>query len=230
MRVLVTRSSNDAARTAAQLEARGLQAVIAPVTRIVATEVPVPDGTFDALIVTSAHAMEALSCLSDQTIPVFAVGPRTADAVRESGFQSIRVADGDAVSLSALIRRERGPTTRLLHVTARHHKDEPAASLRAAGFTVVQWEAYEARAMESLPAFAQDALRTGRIGAALQYSRRSVDLFLQLAKEARLMATLDAFPHLCLSDDVAEPLRALGLSVRIAPTPDEPALLRLLDL
>lgn len=228
MQVLVTRAPADAARTATELEALGFEVVVAPVTRIVATGVTPPTGSWKALIVTSLHAAEALSLLPDRSIPVFAVGPRTAEAVREVGFEHIRVAEGDAISLSALIRRELPPAASLLHITARHHKEEPAASLRAAGYSVTLWEAYEAEAVESLPEAGEDALRAGRIAAVLHYSRRSAELFLGLATDADLVASLRAAQHLCLSDDVAEPLRAMDLQVRVAPTPDEPALLRLL--
>ncbi|KAB0266425.1 uroporphyrinogen-III synthase [Microvirga brassicacearum] len=228
MHVLVTRAPADAARTATELEALGFQAVLAPVTRIVATGVTPPTGLWSALIVTSLHAAEALSLLPDRSIPVFAVGPRTAEAVREVGFAHIRIAEGDAISLSALIRGQLAPAASLLHITARHHKEEPAASLRAAGYSVTLWEAYEAEAVESLPATGKDALRAGRIAAVLHYSRRSAELFLGLATDADLIASLRAAQHLCLSDDVAEPLRAMDLQVRVASTPDEPALLRLL--
>ena len=64
---------------------------------------PCPEAHYDALIVTSAHAAEALAAL-DRTKPVFAVGERTADAVRAAGFADVTVAEGDAVSLSRLIR------------------------------------------------------------------------------------------------------------------------------
>jgi uroporphyrinogen-III synthase len=228
MRVLVTRSRDDAERTAEKLAARGHEACLAPVTRIVPTGDPAPSGAYDALIVTSAHAEEALASL-DRTKPVFAVGERTAQAVRAAGFASVTVAEGDAVSLSRLIRGALAPGLTLLHVTARHHKEEPAASLRAAGFKVLQWEAYEAKAAETLPESALDALRTGQIGAALHYSRRSAELVIRLAGEAGLASSLLAVPHLCLSADVAAPLRSAGATTFVAGDPSEEALLGLLD-
>jgi uroporphyrinogen-III synthase len=194
MRVLVTRSSDDAARTAEKLSALGHEALPAPVTRIVPTGDPAPVEPYDTLIVTSAHAADALGPLSRET-PVFAVGERTADAVRAAGFRRVIVAEGDAASLSRLIREDLPSGLTLLHVTARHRKDEPTASLRAAGFTVVQWEAYEAKAIASLPDEAVGALRSGQIGAALHYSRRSADLVVRLAGEAGLASDLLAFPH-----------------------------------
>ena len=139
------------------------------------------------------------------------------------------VADGDAVSLSRMIRGTLQPGLTLLHVTARHHKEEPAASLRAAGFTVLQWEAYEAKAVEHLPKAAIEALRTGQIGAALHYSRRSADLVVRLAEEAGLASSLKAFPHLCLSADVAAPLITAGAATLVAGDPSEDALLKCVD-
>jgi uroporphyrinogen-III synthase len=228
MRFLVTRSADDAVRTAEKLVALGHEACLAPVTRIVPTGDAMPSEPYDALIVTSVHAQDALAAL-DRTKPVFAVGERTAEGVRAAGFAEITVAEGDAVSLVRLIRATLTPGLTLLHVTARHHKDEPAASLRASGFTILQWEAYEAEAVAALPDSAVAALRSGQIGAALHYSRRSADLVIRLAGQAGLASSLLAFPHLCLSADVAAPLTSAGATALVAGDPSEEALLRLLD-
>jgi uroporphyrinogen-III synthase len=228
MRVLVTRSQDDAERTAEKLAARGHDACLAPVTRIVPTGDPMPLDPYDALIVTSAHAEAALASL-DRMRPVFAVGERTAEPVQAAGFANVTVAEGDAVSLVRLIRGTQAPGLTLLHVTARHHKEEPAASLRASGYTILQWEAYEAKAVETLPDTAGEALRTGQIAAALHYSRRSADLVIRLAGEAGLASSLLGIPHLCLSADVAAPLRSAGATILVAEEPSEEALLGLLD-
>ena len=228
MRFLVTRSPEDALRTAEKLAARGHEACHAPVTRIVPTGDPMPLGSCDALIVTSAHAEEALASL-DRLKPVFAVGERTAQAVRAAGFADITVAEGDAVSLVRLIRATLAPGQTLLHVTARHHKEEPAASLRASGFTILQWEAYEAEAVAALPDNAVEALRSGQIRAALHYSRRSADLAIRLAGQAGLASSLLGVPHLCLSADVAAPLISAGATAFVAENPSEEALFGLFD-
>ena len=228
MRVLVTRSPEDALRTAEKLAARGHEACLAPVTRIVPTGDPMPSQPYDALIVTSAHAEEALASL-DRSKPVFAVGERTAEPVRAAGFASITVVEGDAISLVRLIRGTLKPGLTLLHVTARHHKEEPALSLRAAGFTILQWEAYEAEAVQTWPDNAIEPLRSGQIAAALHYSRRSADLVIRLAGEAGLASSLLTFPNLCLSADVAAPLRSAGATTLVAEEPSDEALLGLLD-
>lgn len=228
MHVLVTRTRNDAERTAERLAALGHGTLIAPVLRIVPTGDPAPSASYDAVIVTSAHAAEALPSLAEKTVPVFVVGERTADAVRAVGFASVATAEGDAVSLSKLIRKNLQPPCTLLHVTGRHHKEEPAASLSAAGFRVQTWEVYEAKAAGSLPEDAVEVLRGGKIGAVLHYSRRSADLFVRLAGQAGLDAVILQCPHLCLSADVAVPLQAAGALVRVADQPNEEALLKLI--
>ncbi|MBZ6075734.1 uroporphyrinogen-III synthase [Microvirga puerhi] len=225
MRILLTRAEEDAARTAERLRADGHETVAAPLTRIVDTDDPQPAGAWDALIVTSAHAENALMSIAAKHCPVYAVGERTAQAVRQAGFQTVLPAEGDAVSLSRLICNRLEPGRLLLHVTGRHHKDEPALSLRASGFQIETWEAYEARAVESLPPSAIEALRSSQLDAALHYSRRHADLFLSLTKEAHLSSTLSALVHVCLSADVAAPFESLGLPVRVAERPDEDALL-----
>ncbi|WP_134500942.1 uroporphyrinogen-III synthase [Microvirga pakistanensis] len=227
MRILLTRAQEDSERTRTKLAALGHEAVIAPVLRIVPTGDPMPAGACDALVVTSAHAVEALSTFKDRSIAVFSVGERTTAVLRTAGFTSIETAQGDAGSLSRLIRTALRPPRTLLHVTARHHKEEPAASLRAAGFTVPIWEAYEAEALPGLPEAAAEALRTGKIAAVLHYSRRSADLFVHLAGKAGLQSAILGCPHLCLSADVSAPLEAAGAATRIAGEPHEDALLEL---
>jgi len=227
MPILVTRAKEDGERTADRLAALGHEALIAPVLRIVPTGDPAPAVAFDAVIVTSLHAVDALSSHAARTLPVFAVGERTAQVLREAGFTTVTTAEGDAVSLSKLIRETLRPPCTLLHVTGRHHKPEPAASLRAAGFGVETWEAYEAEAVESLPDAAVEAFRAGQIEAVLHYSRRSADIFIRLAGQAGLHEAILACPHLCLSADVAVPIQAAGASTRVAAEPSEDALLRL---
>jgi uroporphyrinogen-III synthase len=221
MRVLVTRSDDDARRTAQRLAARGHEAVVAPVTAIVPTGEPIPTGDWDALVVTSAHAREALAAIPDKARPVF--------AVRRAGFADVAVAAGDAASLSGLIRRTARAGRTLLHVAGLHRKQELAASLKAAGFPVIEWRAYAAEQARALPPVAAEALRTGQIGAALHYSRRSATIVLRMAEEAGLTSTLRTFPHLCLSPDVAAAFDGSGMTTLVAARPDEEALLALLE-
>jgi uroporphyrinogen-III synthase len=63
-------------------------------------------GNWTAVIVTSANALRAtdgkLGAL--RSLPLYAVGARTAEAARAAGFKTVHVADGDARARAALSR------------------------------------------------------------------------------------------------------------------------------
>lgn len=229
MRVLVTRPEADSRRTAARLAARGHEPVVAPVTAIVPTLEKPPREEWDALLLTSANAVPALSSLSVGNRPVLTVGARTAAAAREAGLASVREAGGDAGALAALVREALPPGARLLHAAARDRKDEPEASLRAAGFEVLVWETYRARAVEEPPDALVEGLRARRIDAALHFSRRSAGILVGLVGRAGLLAPFRAVQHLCLSADVAAALGDVGAAVAVAEAPREDALFDALD-
>jgi uroporphyrinogen-III synthase len=229
MQVLVTRARADAERTARRLAARGHVAVVAPVIAIAPTGAPAPQEPWDALVLTSAHAVPMLAGLSARDRPAFAVGARTAAAARAAGFADVRQANADALGLSRLIAAAMPPPATLLHATARERKTEPGASLAAAGFRVVAWECYAARPAPHLPAEIAAALRARHFDAVLHFSRRSAELLIGLAEREDLVPALRTVAHLCLSADVAAPLAAVGAETVVAPEPNETSLVALLD-
>ncbi|MEN3929492.1 uroporphyrinogen-III synthase [Microvirga sp. W0021] len=231
MHILVTRPIRDTRRTASKLEALGRQPVCAPIFTIEPTDIPIPDGIFDIVIVTSANGADQLHRLEDWTAKtIYAVAPRTAEAILEHGSATdLRIAQGDAVSLIGLITAEQSVQSSILHITGIDHKAEPDASLRAAGYPVKTWTAYHSQASETLPEVIIAALKNDSIDAVLHYSRRSASVLLDLVAAQDLTSRFLALKHYCLSEDVAIPLRAEGASaVLIASAPSEDALLALL--
>src|SRR3954465_14164919 len=108
MAILVTRPEPDNQTTAAALRARGLEVLVAPMLRFE----PVAfhddaDARFGAVIVSSANALRAIETdLAGSrllTLPLFAVGERSAKAARRAGFGDVIVADGNAAALRDLI-------------------------------------------------------------------------------------------------------------------------------
>ena len=230
LRVLVTRAEDDAQRTAAELAKLGHEAVLAPVTVVRAQPTSLPPGTWQAIAATSHHAFLDADASLDRSRPVYAVGRRTAEAARAAGFRDVRIGAGDAAGLADLLRLTLPRPARLLYLAGRDRKPVLEEALAAAGYDVAVLETYAAEAVSDWPPTAREALRDGRLDAALHYSRRSVDLTLALADAAGLGDTVLRLRHLCLSEDCAEPLKARGAaSVAVAQHPDEDALLALLD-
>ncbi|MCJ2132908.1 uroporphyrinogen-III synthase [Methylobacterium sp. J-026] len=214
MRVWVARPEPGAARTGAALTARGHVPLVAPVLVVRPTGAPPPDGTFDALLLTSANAVPMLrDAAVPRGLPVFAVGPRTAALAGRAGLGLVREGPGDAGGLAALVAGTLAPGARLLHAAGAERKPEPGATLAAAGFRVATYVAYTAEALRSLPDSVGSALGGGALDAALHYSRRSAAVALALAEGAGLGGAFRRLRHYCLSADVAAPLEAAGVPV-----------------
>ncbi|MBX3540364.1 MAG: uroporphyrinogen-III synthase [Chelatococcus sp.] len=230
MRILVFRPKSAAERTAARLAVLGHEAVLAPATRIVPLDTPRPEGSFAAIVVGSANSFVIAADDAIRDVPVIAVGERTAEVARARGFTDVESADGDRIAMAALARRRFPAGGRALVLQGRDHKADTMALLADAGLTPVSWIVYAAAPVESLTSEAVEALRMERIGAVLHYSRRSAEVALALVDRDGLGRPFFAARQVCLSLDVAEPLRRAGARhIVVATAPREEALFAALD-
>lgn len=230
MRVLVFRPHAAGLRTAARLATRGHEAVLAPVTRIVALETPPPDGPFVAVVAGSANSFVLPAEDWLLRLPVIAVGERTAEVARARGFSDVESAGGDRHAMAASAHRRFPAGGRVLVLQGRDHKADTVALLVEAGLTPVSWIVYAASAVAALPAEAAAVLGAEQIEAVLHYSRRSAEVALTLVDDSGLGRPFFAAVQVCLSEDVAEPVRQAGAHrVIVAASPWESALLAALD-
>lgn len=220
MKVLVVRASEDARRTAARLAAAGHQAIVAPVLVITPLDFAPPDGGFDAVVATSAHAFGQPARLAPfRASKLLVVGSRTAEAARGAGFAGATVVAATADELAVAAARALPRGARLLYIAGRDRKSDLEAAL-APLFALAVAETYAAEAADALPAAACEALRAGG-AAVLHYSQRSAAIFLDLARRAGLAGEFTGLAHIAISSDAAEPLIAAGLEVAIAAQPNE---------
>jgi uroporphyrinogen-III synthase len=232
MRIFVFRPPADAARTAAALRDRGHEPVMSPLFAVARSAEAAPDGPFDALVLTSGNGVPALAELPApmREIPVFSVGTRTSEKVREAGFADSRSADGNRDALIRLVADTLPAPARLLLIVGRDRHDDVADRLAQSGFAVTVWTAYAAEAVGTIPEEAREALHRGAVEGALHYSARGVRTCLDLARAAGVLEPLLDLTHVTLSADVAAPLIAAGAStVLVAEHPEEAALLAALD-
>lgn len=225
-RALVLRAREDAARTAEKLRVMGVEPVLSPVLEIVATGAPIPAGDFDALLASSSKGVECASPAAEsfRTLPFHAVGAKTAAAARARGWSPDIVAGSAEAILPLLLLRHTYPA-KFLYLAGRDRQPTLERGLRDAGHEIAAVNVYEARAAEKLTDEAHAAIAAASVDFALHYSRRSVDIFLRLAGDAGLISQLRAMSHVALSDDVAAPLRAIGLEPHVAERPNEVGIL-----
>jgi uroporphyrinogen-III synthase len=233
VRLLLTRPEPDAQRTAAVLRARGHQAVIAPLLRIEAQiDVLIGEGPWGAILVTSANAGPAVAFHERaprlRTLPVFAVGRRSAQTMAAAGFSDVKHSDGDVSDLVGFVAAQLTPATPLLYLAGEERSGDLAGELRGRGFAVETAVVYRAIATAHLPPEASELLADQ--SGVLHFSRRSAEAFLDAAQAMNVLAAALRTIHYCLSPRVAEPLmRAGAADVRVAQEPSETALIALID-
>jgi uroporphyrinogen-III synthase len=229
MRVLVTRPADDAVDTAALLEARGHEPVIAPLLGVNYHDgEPLQLDGVQAVLMTSVNGVRAFTRrTSRRDLPVFAVGSQTTQAARAAGFSKVRNADGNSEDLAAAVRAGATPGAGvLLHAAGAQAEGRLADLLAAAGFSVRTAVLYDVPAATDLPAAARDALTAGTLDAALFFSARSAAVFAGLVAKAGLVPACARLTAVCISEAAAKPLAALAFNrICIAARPNQASLL-----
>jgi uroporphyrinogen-III synthase len=234
VRLLVTRPERDGERTAALLRARGHEVIIAPLLRIdPVADADIGGGPWAAILVTSANAAGAIAGHTRfaelKSLPVLAVGERSAQAMRDVGFADVVSADGAGGDLTRLAAARLKQGVPLLYLAGADRSGDIAGDLGAQNYVVRTVVIYRAVAAEALPRAAAEALASG-IDGVLHFSRRSAEAYVNAARAAgRADAAVRKPAHFCLSAHVAEPLTEAGATdIRIAAQPDEAALSELI--
>lgn len=232
MRMLVTRPEPDAQSTIERLAALAIPASASPLMsrQTLNANLPPPRG-FAAIALTSTNALRALEDLGALAplldIPVFAVGDRTAHEARAAGFIRVNAADGtlDALVTTIALAQLDGP---VFYPAGKHLSGDLAHALAPHGLMVVTTPVYEMVAETELPSNTAEALRDGRLGAVLVYSRRTAEIFCTLARPVLPEAQRRDLPILCLSENVAAPLIENRFSrILLADHPSEEAMMAL---
>jgi len=212
MRVLITRPKEDAARTAGLLRAMGHEPVVAPLLDVRFHDGPEVslDGV-QAILATSVNGVRALMRRTGRRdVPVFAVGPQTAQAARE--FNTVRDAHGDAKALAEAARRWAKPQAgALLHAKGAQGDGALAAALKE----------FDVRSVVLYDVAPTDApLALAGIDAALFFSPRSARVF-----ASRAAGDTSSIVAVCISEATAKALTPLVFrEVRVAAEPNQSAL------
>jgi uroporphyrinogen-III synthase len=231
MHVLLTRPEIDSAELKAELEARGHEVTVEPLLRI--EPVPIEAHAFDgarAVIGTSRNGLRALAASDALSaalkLPIFAVGPATADLARELGFQRVISGAGTARDLVPLIADATGTYGPLVHIAAETLAFDLAMALAPKGIEVRTLTVYRAVAASSLSAPTTQGIARGAIDSVLLMSPRTASIFAQLADAAGLKESARRLTLFCLSQAVAAKLGNLAPAcIVVAAEPNLPAML-----
>jgi len=227
MRVLITRPREDAERIALKLESLGHEPLVVPLLEMRLRdggEIPL-DGV-QAILATSANGVRALARRSTRRdVPLFAVGPQTAQEARAAGFATVRDAKGDANALGEATAKWAVPGGGvLLHVKGAEGPSALVALLAQKGLAAKSVVLYDMAQPAEPPRELGEAFARG-VDAALFFSPRSADIFKACADGLSTNTAL----AVCISQVTASALAPLVFrETRIAAEPNQQALLNLL--
>jgi len=229
--VLITRPREAALAVERILEPLGYRTLVEPLLTIEPIDqITVIPKTIQALALTSAHAVPALSDVA-KDLPVFVVGSATASAARAAGFGRLHVSDGDGAALADLIKERCSPKDGgILHVSGDVIREEMRQHLEEAGFDLQRQIVYRAAASMGFSEPTVSAWRLKEITAVLLYSPRTASILVDLLRSHALIHHVDRTSAICLSEATATPCRVLAWEkICVATRPHQDALIRALE-
>jgi uroporphyrinogen-III synthase len=145
------------------------------------------------------------------------------------GFSDITTAGGDVRDLVRIVlARGADAKAPLLYLAGADRAGDLIGDLAVHGIAAELAVVYRA-VPAPFPLALIKALRAEQVDAVLHFSRRSAESYFAGAAAMGIPALALAARHFCLSEQVAEPLRAAGAArVAVAKRPDEAALIELL--
>jgi uroporphyrinogen-III synthase len=235
MRVLVTRPREEAEALALRLDPLGYEAIIEPMIEVrFLDQVAVDAAGAQAVVFTSANGVRALKVARGgnsfpRTLPAFAVGGTTAAAARAAGFHEVIEGQGAVEALARLIVARCPPSAgAVVHISGSVVARDLAALLAPSGIRLIRAVLYESVQAKALRPETRARLAAGEIAAALFFSPRTAQTFVNLVEGAGLAASIGSVVAIALSPAVADALRLPFARVATAARPTTDALLECL--
>ncbi|MGI9364874.1 MAG: uroporphyrinogen-III synthase [Rhizobiaceae bacterium] len=236
MHFLVTRPSQQAAKTVRLLNKIGHSAMVESLLDIELISTRLPAGKYAGLIITSSNGAAGLELNwpkdLNKKIPVLATGEATARAVRDAGFADVDHCSGAALDVVAQVpdwmsSKNLSGKDRLLYPCAQVHAHDIVGLLLDRAIQCDPWPVYRSIAKSVFSLDCQVALKNGEISTVLLYSKRTAHTFVELMRKHKLsMNDMHAY---VLSRDIFETLpKELQVRTKYPDQPDETSLMKLL--
>ena len=235
--LLLTRPEPDSRAWQEQLQARGLRVSVDPLLSMTFEPPAVLDvANVQALIATSKNALRALgqpagalALAQAKELPLFTVGPDTAQLAREMGFTRVHVGPAAARDLVGVIQKEARPQDgRLLHLSGETLAFDLAPALL--DFVLDRVVVYRAAPATALKPETRVKLADSSIDIVVLLSPLTAKTFVSLVVADGLTQQVRRLDYVCLSAGVAVQLAPLASDkVHMAAAPNAHATFTLIE-
>jgi uroporphyrinogen-III synthase len=158
-------------------------------------------------------------------IPVFAVGPGTANAAQKLGFEHIIAGQGTGRDLVTEIMGHLDPHAgHIVHLAGDTLAFDLAGEVAQHGFRIIAPVVYRMMSAKRFTAAAAYDIASGEADAVMLLSPKTADVWVSLVTKQGLAEYAKRMTHLCLSPAVAKrlmPLGAIRIETAVAPNLDE---------
>lgn len=197
--ILITRPIEDALRLKKQMQDYKGKIFVDSLIKIIPLEYNI-SGNFDAVIISSANAVrDKIFDSAILSLPCYCIGEQSAEAAKNSGFKTVYFPDNQEYDASGLVKLIQNHATEApLYICGKQRNGWIEEELNIANIC----ETYDAVASEKLKDETIVAFKNNKISDILFYSKRSVAIFIELAKKHKINCTnLNA---LCLNQAICD--------------------------
>jgi len=232
--ILVTRAKGDEHELTEALHALGHFIIHEPLTEIFLNhtirahiDLALQDEP-NAILITSKHAVEALSLLTEiRDVFMLCVGTATTEYAMSLGFSRVFDAGGTVEHLINYIAGSFDEDARFLYISGEHIRSDLPVVLSSLGMQCDRIIAYQAIAAEALSDTLIEQLKRGQIDAVTFFSPRNAEIFIELLERAECTPATAVLDLFALSDEVAN--KAEGAEWRNVYVAAKPTLASLVD-
>ncbi|GHF13049.1 uroporphyrinogen III methyltransferase [Kordiimonas sediminis] len=223
--ILVTRPEGQTSTTVRTLGDMGLNAIVRPLTRVEPVDFEL-NYEPAAVVVTSVNgALHGLNRIANKSTRVYTVGKRTAEVVREMGFDIVIDGDGTAKSILGLVHTfQQSVGGTIVHLSGETLAHDVVADLTGAGYTAHRQVCYETHRLD-LTQEDMDTFQQAKISWVVFYSATALTIFEEeVGKFGATPESLGLSAH-CLSERIKAASAQPWKGLTAAPYPEEFSLL-----
>ena len=226
--IITIRPEPDAGRDVDWLRRYQVPAMAVPVMRAEQQSFDLPDTPpFQAIIFTSRHAVAAIASIDKvatlaalQSLPVYAVGRRSALAARQAGFDHVTTGASDGNALVPLIVANLSPNAGdILWPSASVISFDIASRLAEFGYSVRQIPVYAMVATRHISSDLPARLAASSSAAVVAMSARSLDLFSQTLNTSQLAGYRNRITVIASSEAIAAAAGLGWANILVAKAP-----------